>query len=118
MRKVQPKQLQLGEIDIDIASIELDTRSRDDIPQILLGLQCLYTNIKTRELIFSLLEELIPQNVSSINGRPGIHLCKILILGVLRLNLNWDQEPGSTHQISTIVHYNFREIIGCKVQHL
>ena len=34
----------------------------------------------------------------------------------------WDFEggayPGSTHQISTIVHYNFREIIGCKVQHL
>ena len=88
MRKVQPKQLQLGEI--DIASIELDTRSRDDVPQILLGLQSLYTNIKTRELIFSLLEELIPQNVSSINGRPGMHLWKILVLGVLRLNLNWD----------------------------
>lgn len=88
MRKVQPKQLQLGEI--DIASIKLDTRSRDDVPQILLGLQHLYTNIKTRELIFSLLEELIPQNVSSINGRPGMHLWKILVLGVLRLNLNWD----------------------------
>ena len=28
------------------------------------------------------------------------------------------KEAGSTHQISTIVHYNFREIIGCKVQHL
>ncbi|TMO72964.1 ISNCY family transposase, partial [Pseudoalteromonas sp. S3776] len=55
MRKIQPKQLQLGEI--DIASIKLDTRSRDDVPQILLGLQYLYTNIKARELIFSLLEE-------------------------------------------------------------
>ena len=35
------------------------------------------------------------------------------------MNSDWlPKKPGSTHQISTIVHYNFREIIGCKVQHL
>lgn len=45
MRQVQPKQLQLGEV--DIASIQLDTHSRDDVPQILLGLQHLYTNKKS-----------------------------------------------------------------------
>ncbi len=27
-------------------------------------------------------------------------------------------EPGSTHQISTDVHYNFHEIIACKILHL
>ncbi len=107
MRQVQSKQLQLGEI--DIASIQLDTRSRDDVPQILLGLQHLYTNKKTRDLIFSLLEKLIPQNVSSINGRPGMHLWKILVLGVLRLNLNWnyDRLREMANQHSTI-----RQILG------
>ena len=50
MRQTQSKQLQLGEI--DIASIQLDTRSRDDVPQILLGLQHLYTNKKIRDLVF------------------------------------------------------------------
>lgn len=107
MRKVQPKQLQLGEI--DIASIQLDTRSRDDVPQILFGLQHLYTNQKTRTLIFSLLEELLPRNVSSINGRPGMHLWKILVLGVLRLNLNWDYDRlrEMANQHSTI-----RQMLG------
>ena len=107
MRQTQSKQLQLGEI--DIASIQLDTRSRDDVPQILLGLQHLYTNKKIRDLVFSLLEELIPQNVSSINGRPGMHLWKILVLGVLRLNLNWnyDRLQEMANQHSTI-----RQMLG------
>ena len=107
MRQTQSKQLQLGEI--DIASIQLDTRSRDDVPQILLGLQHLYTNKKIRDLVFSLLEELIPQNVSSINGRPGMHLWKILVLGVLRLNLNWnyDRLREMANQHSTI-----RQMLG------
>lgn len=107
MRQVQPKQLQLGEV--DIASIQLDTHSRDDVPQILLGLQHLYTNKKVRSLIFSLLEKLLPRNVSSINGRPGMHLWKVLVLGVLRLNLNWDYDRlrEMANQHSTI-----RQMLG------
>ena len=107
MRQIQPKQLQLGEV--DIASIQLDIHSRDDVPQILLGLQHLYTNNEVRSLIFSLLEELLPQNVSSINGRPGMHLWKILVLGVLRLNLNWDYDRlrEMANQHSTI-----RQMLG------
>ena len=107
MRQVQPKQLQLGEI--EIARIQLDTRSRDDVPQILFGLQHLYTNKKVRSLIFSLLEELLPHNVSSINGRPGMHLWRILVLGVLRLNLNWDYDRlrEMANQHSTI-----RQMLG------
>ena len=107
MRQIQPKQLQLGEL--DISSIQLDTRSRDDVPQILLGLQHLYTNKKVRDLIFSLLEKLIPDNVSSINGRPGMHLWRILVLGVLRLNLNWDYDRlrEMANQHSTI-----RQMLG------
>ena len=41
MRVVQPQQMQLGEQ--AIAAIRIDTRSRDDIPKILQGLQHLYT---------------------------------------------------------------------------
>ena len=37
MRVVQPAQIKLGEI--DVAKIWLDPKSRDDIPQILRGLQ-------------------------------------------------------------------------------
>ena len=107
MRQIQPKQLQLGEV--DIASIQLDTHSRDDVPQVLFGLQHIYTNKKVRNLIFSLLEELLPRNVSSINGRPGMHLWRILVLGILRLNLNWDYDRlrEMANQHSTI-----RQMLG------
>ena len=42
MRVVQNVQMQIGEV--DISQIELDPKSRDDIPQILKGLQHLYVN--------------------------------------------------------------------------
>ncbi|WP_407919815.1 ISNCY-like element ISEnu1 family transposase [Endozoicomonas numazuensis] len=90
MRQVQSRQLQIGEV--DIGSIELDHRSRDDIPQILLGLQHLYLNAEARDLVFSLLEQAVPENISPDRGRPGMQLWKILVLGVLRLNLDWNYD--------------------------
>lgn len=90
MRQVQPRQLQIGEV--DIRNIKVDHHSRDDIPQILIGLQHLYVNKEVRDRIFSLLEQAIPENISCINGRPGMHLWKILVLAVLRVNLNWDYD--------------------------
>ena len=33
---------------------------------------------------------MVPANVDANNGRPGMSLWKILVMGVLRLNLNWD----------------------------
>ena len=55
MREVQKQQMDLGAV--GIADIELDLKSRDDIPAILLGLQHLYSNQETRTALFSLLEE-------------------------------------------------------------
>ncbi|MFK0569935.1 MAG: ISNCY family transposase, partial [Endozoicomonas sp.] len=89
--------------EVDIGSIELDHRSRDDIPQILIGLQHIYVNTEVRDPVFSLLEQVIPENISCINGRPGMHLWNILVLAVLRVNLNWDydrlREMASHHAI-------------------
>ena len=56
MRSATELQLQLGEI--DIANVRLDPRSRDDIPQLLRGLQCLYTDKKLRAEIFEILAQL------------------------------------------------------------
>lgn len=90
MRQVQPRQLQIGEV--DIGSIELDHRSRDDVPQILIGLQHLYLNAAVRDRVFSLLDQAMPESISRTKGRPGMHLWKILVLGVLRLNLGWNYD--------------------------
>jgi len=77
---------------IDIAKIEFDLKSRDEIPKVLIGLQYVYCNEKIREEIFGKLQEVIPATVSVSNGRPGMDLWKILVLAILRLNCNWDYD--------------------------
>ena len=90
MRKVIEKQLKFGQVDID--SIEIDTQSRDEIPQLLLGLQAIYRDIPLRNKIFRILKSIVPETTSATNGRPGMDLWKILVLGVLRLNCNIDHD--------------------------
>ena len=69
MREVQKQQMDLGEV--GIADIDLDLKSRDDIPAILLGLQYLYSNQETRTALFSLLEEHIGPGIDRGVGRRG-----------------------------------------------
>ena len=88
MRKVIDIQMKLGEI--DISKITFDLRSRDEIPKLLMGLQSIYCNPETREQVFKALMELIPDNVDFNNGRRGMDLWKILVLGTLRLSCSWD----------------------------
>lgn len=74
---------------VDIANIKLDFRCRDEIPQLLGGLQFIYSKSETRVEAFKILREEVP--VKDINtGRPGMHLWQILVLAVLRVNCNWD----------------------------
>jgi len=87
MREIQKKQRLLGQV--NIAEIQFNTKSRDDIPQLLKGIQFLYINEATRNALFLTLEKLIPSNIDKKNGRPGMELWKIFVMGVLRLNLDW-----------------------------
>ena len=76
MRNVINPQMSLD--DADISAIHLDPKSRDDIPQILLGLQHIYTEPALRERVFALLKEVIPYRVAGEGkadaglGRPGM----------------------------------------------
>lgn len=107
MRKAIEQQTQFGEV--DIPSIQFNMKSRDDIVQILLGLQHLYRDQTCREEIFSLLDQLIPTQISREHGRPGMHLWKILVLGTLRLNLNCDYDR--IHDLANN-HIKIRQILG------
>jgi len=88
MRTVKNPQLKLGETAIE--NIQINLKSRDDIPPLLLGLQHIYTNKALRKQIFEILEKNINPDVDNDKGRPGMELWTILVFGVLRLNLNWD----------------------------
>ena len=75
MRKIIENQLKIGQV--DIASIELDLRSRDEIPQLLLGLQTIYNDRPTRQKVFEILEQIVPDEIDADNGRPGMDLWSI-----------------------------------------
>ena len=107
MRKAMEDQLQFGEV--AIPSIQFDLKSRDDIVQILLGLQHLYCDPTCREELFRLLDQIIPTKISRDHGRPGMHLWKILVLGVLRLNLNCDYDR--LHDLAN-THMKIRQMLG------
>jgi hypothetical protein len=107
MRKSIEEQIKFGEV--DIASIQFNMKSRDDIVQILLGLQYLYRDQTCREEIFDLLAQLIPAQVSRDHGRPGMHLWNILVLGTLRLNLNCDYDR--IHDLANN-HIKIRQMLG------
>jgi hypothetical protein len=98
MRRVIEPQMKLGEL--AIADIKLDPKSRDDIPQILRGLQHIYTTPELRGAVFAILAEVLPVHkiegktvkADPNNGRPGMTQWQILVLGVLRLGLNADYD--------------------------
>jgi hypothetical protein len=90
MRVVETQQKTLGTP--PVGDIVIDHRSRDDISQLLRGLQHLYTQDKLRTAIFDLLEKHIQPEVSKTVGRMGMTLWSIFVMGMLRLNLNWDYD--------------------------
>jgi len=96
MREIIKRQMELGEV--DIGAIEISSKSRDDIPRLLRGLQHIYTTEEVRERVFEILAEVAVQRadgdgpVSTETGRPGMSQWQILVLGVLRLGLNADYD--------------------------
>ena len=89
MRKVIDLQMEIWKK--DIANIEFDLQSRDEIPKLLMGLQHIYRTAPIRKKVFEVLKQIVPKK-SYETGRPGMDLWKILVLGTLRLNCNWDYD--------------------------
>ena len=107
MRKITEMQLKIGQV--PISKIEIDLDSRDEIPQLLLGLQSIDANQKLRDAVFEILKDIVPKNIDTKNGRPGMDLWKILVLGALKLNCNWDYDK--LHNIAN-EHKTVREFLG------
>lgn len=107
MRQVINQQLEFGQV--DISKIKFDPKSRDDIPRVLRGIQHIYVTPVLREAIFDLLEKEVSPKINKNNGRPGMELWKILVLGVLRLDLNADHDR--IHSLSNS-HRELRQMLG------
>ena len=107
MRRVIETQLKFGQV--DISRIKFDLRSRDEIPQLLLGLQSIYCHRPTREAVFRALEEEMGKQMDLENGRPGMELWKILVLGTLRLICRFDYDK--LHEMANN-HLILRQMLG------
>ena len=115
MREIFPAQQTIGQI--DIARINIDVRSRDDIPLILLGLQHIYSTEALRDKVFAILQDLLPtkqvngqfEPVSMELGCPGMNQWTILVLGSLRLCLNADYDR--IHELAN-QHRTLRQMLG------
>lgn len=107
MRVVQNTQMHIGEV--DVSRIVFDPKSRDDIPQILRGLQHLYQDLGTRAKLFALLESEIAPKIDKRTGRPGMTLWSIFVCGVIRLDLNIDYDR--LHELVN-QHNTLRQMLG------
>ncbi len=107
MRRTFNPQLELGAAPIEL--ISFNPRSRDDIPQILRGLQFIYATPATREAVFDVLQSQVGVDVDFDNGRPGMDLWVLLVLGTLRLGLNCDYDR--LHDLAN-EHKTIRAMLG------
>ena len=106
MRKVIDLQMEFWKT--DIANIEFDLQSRDEIPKLLMGLQYIHRTTSIREKVSEVLKQIVPKK-SYESGRPGMDLWKILVLGTLRLNTNWDYDKVLEMANN---HNKLREMLG------
>ena len=88
MRKTHNRQMELGEVRIE--EIDLNYKSRDDIPALLIGLQYLYSENAFRERLFALMDEHILPGIDRRVGRPGMEMWRILVMGVIKQGLGCD----------------------------
>jgi len=89
MRRRFDVQLALGQIPIE--RVLIPSKSRDELPPILAGLQWIFQTPEINEQVFAVLEPKILGGKKA-TGRPGLDLWQILVLGVVRLGLDCDYD--------------------------
>lgn len=110
MRKRFEQQSTLGIL--AVAEVKVNTKSRDEMPPVLVALQQIFVTAELNEKIFLLLEEKI-SNSKKKTGRPGMDLWHILVLAIVRhaLNTNWDRIEYLSNNDKTL-----RKIMGVHVE--
>ncbi len=104
MRKFKEANLKLGEV--DVGKISIDLKSRDEMTQILAGLQSLHED----PVLYSKIEILLTKNIAVSNkGREGMSLWNVLVLSIVHANLNIDFDKLKDLADN---HITLREMLG------
>ena len=106
MRKRFALQHELGVTAIE--DILIPTKSRDELPPVLMALQHIFVTEALSEQVFAILEQRIELKEM---GRNGLSLWEILVLGVVRLTLGTNYD-----RLEHIANYDslVRELLGIK----
>ena len=106
MRKLFDVQLALGAVPIE--KVEIPTKTRDELPPILAGLQWIFITPEVNRDIFAVLEKIQPADKNT-TGRPGMDLWQILVLGVVRLGLDCNYD-----RLNYVANYDslLRQLLG------
>jgi hemerythrin-like domain-containing protein len=85
MRKTFERQYALGQVKIE--DIQVNPKSRDAFPKLVLALKELFSNKEYNAKLFSILEDKLLKNKKP-TGRPGMDLWNIFVLAQTRMSLN------------------------------
>ena len=84
MRKRFELQLRIGQT--PISEIYINPKSKNALDQLIAALKEIYCNREYNDKIFSIIEKYLPQ-VDRHNGRPGMNLWTVFVLGQVRMSL-------------------------------
>lgn len=110
MRKRFEMQTELGQTTIE--NVRIPTQSRDELPPVLAGLQWIFRTPEVNSYVFDLLSKNVNATTDPNNGRPGMDLWTILVLGTIRLALDCDYD-----RLAHIATYDglVRQMLGLPV---
>jgi transposase, IS5 family len=110
MRKRFEMQTELGQTTIE--NVRIPTKSRDELPPVLAGLQWIFCTPEVNTAVFDLLAQNVNATTDPNNGRPGMDLWTILVLGTIRLALDCDYD-----RLAHIATYDglVRQMLGLPV---
>lgn len=85
MRKRFELSPELGSL--PISEVIIPTKSRDELPLVLLALQTIFVNDTYHQKMFSIVEPVILRDKKQ-RGREGMSIWEVIVLSVIRLTLN------------------------------
>jgi len=110
MRKLFEQQTELGIT--PIPEVKIKTKTRHELPQLLMGLQYIFMTESLNKEVFDILSEKIIKGKKK-TGCYGMSLWEILVLGAVRLNL--DTNYDMLHDLANH-HIELRSILGVHKQ--
>ncbi len=108
--------------ELRIQDIDLERKSRHDIPALLRGIRYLCKDEKLRTCLFELIDKYIPPGINGKTGWPDIEVWRVFIMGCLKQGLGYKfsfvNEPVNNHYTirKLLGHMNIRDEYECDYQ--